>query len=530
MLNEINKKKGIFLVKIILVMALSYVFLWFFSFWTTPRLKDWYGCDSAFFTMAGRGITNGWIPYKDFFDLKGPYFFFWEALTQLFIGGRTGAFIFQGITLSLSIVLIIKISKLFISNKKTAFVVFLFLAGHISTLWGGNTLEEYALPLNLLCIYLVCKDYFSNNSCFKTRKLTAFIIGISFGIILFAKVTVASPIAGIVLAAIVINIKSKKYKDLLIFLTFSFLGVLVSSVPVVIYFWINNCILEMLYSVFIFAFKRSIDNGTRFNLRWELKISGVYFAALFALFQLVDVSPVVNKVKSLLNRKGDSDSNKLINRLIDNDIAVCNIDKSHTSLYILLLCISITTAICFHFGEPFIYYFTTSYPAVLFAIILMLNKFDPFTLFKSARLDVPVLALLLSICYFASWSADSINTVIYDSDTTYHSEYLNNALDIGALIPQCDRNSVYSFNLDMQWFEINNILPCHKYQINLQFFCDLDNRIEEEIISYLETTPPKWIVVGGDLSSYLPDINDVVESKYTNVYENDLAALYLLNQ
>ena len=67
----------------LLLLALSALFLLIFSLWTSPFYRHWYGCDCSFFTMVGRGITEGMVPYRDFFDLKGPYFFFIEALGQL---------------------------------------------------------------------------------------------------------------------------------------------------------------------------------------------------------------------------------------------------------------------------------------------------------------------------------------------------------------------------------------------------------------------------------------------------------------
>lgn len=515
MLSESNKALLLSIIKYISVILFSFIFLWLFSFWTTPRLWNYYGCDASFFTMAGRGILNGWVPYKDFFDLKGPYFFFIQALSQIISKGRTGAFVLQVISLSLSIILIDKLCKLFIDSKKTAVVLFIFLFSHISTLWGGNTLEEFFLPLSLLCVYLVCKDYIENCE-YKINTSTALIIGISFGIILFAKVTVASPIAGIVLATIIIYLKDKKGKELFFFLLYSFLGILIAAVPIFAYFSYHNAISDMLYSVFIFAFKRSIDYGTRITLKWELKISGCYFALVFAFCQLLNTKPFI----AIINKIKKTDNNEIITSYDETD--------GNWPLYALLFCIALTTAICFHFGEPFIYYFTTAYPCITLALILLLDKYDPLTLLKSWRLDIPVVAFLIFAIYFGSFSGGPIETVLYDSESSFHNDYYNNSLDIGALIPQCDRDSVYSFNLDMQWFEINNILPCHPYIINLQFFVALDENIETEIISYLRKTPPKWIVVGGDLSSYLPNINDVVESKYDPIYDNNVGTLYLL--
>lgn len=511
MLRNITKNQLIQIIKYPFLLLFSFVYLLVFSLWTTPLYKDWYGCDASFFTMAGRGILKGWVPYKDFFDLKGPYFFFLQAFGQLFAKARMGAFIIQIFALFFSLVLIIKLAELFLSTKSTCFVVFIFLAGHIATLWGGNTLEEYALVLSLLCLYLSVRDIKAGDSI-KIRWTTALITGVSFGVILFSKITVAAPIIGIAIAIIFFYLINKDFKNLLLYIAVAFAGFLIAVIPVFIYFGLHNNIKEMLYSVFIFAFKRSVDYSNRFNLRWELKISGCYFAIIFSICQLTS--------NILDSRKNNSDDEK--------ETKVTILD-TNTCFYIIILLMGIITALALHLGDPFIYYFTTGYPCVLFSLIMLLYIGNgEITLFKSLKYDIPIAFFALSMCYFASFTASTLSTVIYDRKSEYYGEYVRQAKEMASFIPGPDRDQVYSFNVDMQWFECNQILPCYKYQVNLQFFVALDNRIQTDILNYLRETPPKWIVVGGDLSTYLPTINELVVSKYENIYTNDYASLYLL--
>lgn len=520
---EFTKNKLFDIIKYPILLLTSFVFLLVFSLWTSPLYKDWYGCDASFFTMTGRGIINGWVPYVDFFDLKGPYFFFLQAIGQLLATARTGAFIIQIFALFFSLIFIIKLSRLFLSKKRTLFVIFIFLAGHVATLWGGNTLEEFMLPLSLWSLFLTVSDL-RKSSYSNIRWSTALITGISFGIMLFSKITVAAPIVGIVLALIVIFIKNKNYKGLFQYLLIAFLGLIISVTPVFVYFGLHNCISDMLYSVFIFAFKRSIDFGNvpLFNLKWELKISGVYFAIIFSICQMLDTKQLeldIHHINDLIHHKtADITQYKYIKE-----------PDTRTNLYIIVLLMGIITALCLHLGDPFIYYFTTGYPSILFAVILLLNiNNEQLILFKSPRYDIPLVIFILSVCYFSSCTASTLNTVIYDRNSTYYSDYVAAAKEMASLIPETDRDKVYSFNIDMQWFECNQILPCYKYQVNLQFFVALDNRIQTNIINYIRKTPPKWLVIGGDLQSYLPNINDIVASKYDIVYANDYGSLYLL--
>ena len=506
-----NNKTAHSAIKYMAVFLVSFLFLLVFSLWTSPFYKNWYGCDASFFTMAGRAILNGYVPYRDFFDLKGPYFFFIEALGQLIVKGRTGAFVMQVLALFAALIIMIKTCRLFLSCKKTAVIVSLFLFFHSATLWGGNTLEEFMLPLNLLAIYLTVKDIKGNA---RIRPLTAMITGGCFGVILFAKVTVAAPIIGLVIAIIIYFIRSKRIFELISYLIYALFGVLVAITPVFIYFYCHKTLTDMLYAVFVFAFKRSLE-GDKYDIHNELKISGCYFAMIFTLCQ-IDYKRVVLKLRGLLSRKSDDKAN--------------NISET-TREFVLsaIFAMGFITAITLHFGDPFIYYFTTAYPIFMLTMIVMFVLYDPLTLLKSWRLDIPVAAFLVFLCYFASHTSNQINTVLFDRGNTYYQTYVDKANEMASLIPDCDRDSVYSINMDMQWFECNNILPCYSYTINLQFFVSLDNQIEQNIIKRLKTDPPKWIVIGGDLSSYLPNINDVVMPMYSEVYENEYGALYLLD-
>ena len=506
-----NNKTAHSAIKYMAVFLVSFLFLLVFSLWTSPFYKNWYGCDASFFTMAGRAILNGYVPYRDFFDLKGPYFFFIEALGQLIVKGRTGAFVMQVLALFTTLIIMIKTCRLFLTCKKTAVIVSLFLFFHASTLWGGNTLEEFMLPLNLLAIYLSVKDI---KGSALIRPLTAMITGGCFGVILFAKVTVGAPIIGLVIAIIIYFTRSKRIFELFSYLIYALFGVLIAITPVFIYFYYHKTLTDMLYAVFVFAFKRSLE-GDKYDIHNELKISGCYFAMIFALCQ-VDYKRVVLKLRGLLSRKSDDKAN--------------NISET-TREFVLsaIFAMGFITAITLHFGDPFIYYFTTAYPIFMLTMIVMFVLYDPFVLLKSWRLDIPVAAFLVFLCYFASHTSNQINTVLFDRGNTYYQTYVDKANEMASLIPECDKDSVYSINMDMQWFECNNILPCYSYTINLQFFVSLDNQIEQNIIKRLKTDPPKWIVIGGDLSSYLPNINDVVMPMYSEVYENEYGALYLLD-
>ena len=90
-----------------------------------------------------------------------------------------------------------------------------------------------------------------------------------------------------------------------------------------------------------------------------------------------------------------------------------------------------------------------------------------------------------------------------------------------------ERNSVFSFDIDMKWYEATGILPCNPYQVNLQYFISLDPSIDTELKQYFKQTPPKWMLVSHNLPNFLPEFNDTIEADYECIYDNSVGMLYL---
>lgn len=491
------KKSPITFYVLTLITAVLYLLL--FSLWESPFYYHWYGCDSSFFSMAGRGITEGWVPYVDFFDLKGPYFFFLEALGQLIIKDRLGIFLLEIPFLWAAIILIYRIARMFVNRVKSTAILIIVLFLHIGTLWGGNVLEEYALPLNLCVLYLTLKYALvipSENSTptldfSRLKWFVPFITGICFGIMLFAKVTVAAPIAGVVITVVIHTLLSKRPLDTLKYLGLSLLGVLAAALPIFIYFGYYHAIPEMLYSVFAFAAKRSVDYSETFNLDWELKTIGCYFAFLFAVFHPRKLSRPIQT---------------------------------------LLLSMSVVTYLLLHLGVPFTYYFITVYPVFVLAMALFLRMHDPLILFTDVKQFVCLLAIGVMLYFYAHTSLDTLDTVINGRSNPWYNDDYYAAQELASLIPEADRDKVFSFSIDMTWFEANQMLPCYKYPINLQFFISLDPRIGEDLEHYLKETPPKWLVIGDYFEDEIPNLYKLIDDRYECVCSNSSGNLYLLQE
>ena len=558
------------IVKYLIFLIIAFIFTYVSSLWTSPAYKNWYGCDCSFFTMVGRGITQGLVPYKDFFDLKGPYFFFIEALGQFIHKDRLGAFIIQVIFASFSFSLVWEMARLYLGRAKSIAVVVIFTIGQISMLWGGNTLEEYMLPVNLVVVYLTMR--FLKDKSLKTDNIPPYlpiVSGLCFGIIMFAKVTVGAPIMGLCLAIGLSLLAYKKIKGFFMYCLYFLLGLLIAAVPVLIYFAYHRCLLYMFYCVFDFAFKRGTDFSEPFTLEWEIKMIGCYIGFVMGILHFprakkeekksvtLEVAGVPNNSLSIDSYADSSNSVKerkkkptwLANLTI---LSAAAFDVNHESIHntidkitkhinknnkyqlkpeysIMLICMSLISIFLLHFGNPFIYYFITTMPTLLLALILLLDMYKPLILFYNVRQAVCLIMVGIFMFYYGGQSLDTWLTFKNERDTnTYNQEYYDDCKEMANLIPQWERDQVFSFDIDMNWFEINQIMPCYKYQINLQFFIALDPRIEDEILVRFKEMPPKWMVISHTLQDYLPTMYVMMTEKYDCIYTNDVGCLYLL--
>ena len=155
-----NKPFRFTLATIVFLSALSLVFLLFFAYYTSPLSVD-VGYDAAFFRLVGQGMLHDKLPYRDFFDMKGPYLFLIEYLGQIICYGRIGIFIVQWINLTLVLIIIFRLFG-YAGIEKTSHRVLMLLPclWVLSiTLEGGNLTEEFSLIPLLLSLNLAAKYY-----------------------------------------------------------------------------------------------------------------------------------------------------------------------------------------------------------------------------------------------------------------------------------------------------------------------------------------------------------------------------------
>lgn len=472
---------------------LGIIFITIAATWESPIYKGAYGFDASFFSMMGRAILHGKVPYRDYFDIKGPAFFFIEALGQLIHKNRQGVYIIECIASSFSMIYILKICRLYaLSLKKTFSVFFCVIIIFFTTLWGGNTAEEFLLPLNLACIYYGLK--FIKESLSEVG--TAFLFGITISIGVFSKITIIVPTVAILICILVYLLINKRYFDLLMSALLFLAGFAMVMSPILLYFAFRGALSDMINAAFIIAFKRSTDYYEGFSMKWESYLIICYVGFVMSLARF--------KIKSF--------------------------DKWFLGV------LSVLTFIALHLGTPFDYYFTTTIPLYVFIIIIICKDVEKLYILENKELRYiinnllfAVIGLVVAISVYTPKTVNKIRECNYLLKEQPEIENYRNYREIFKLIPKKEYKDVFCIESGMILYEVNQVLPTSKYPVNFPYFTQLYPPSKNEVLYKLYNDSPKWIVSEEMECFEIDEIRDFVLNNYTLITDNPVDQLWRLN-
>lgn len=209
---------------------------------------------NVYFTV-GRGVFEGQIPYLDLYEQKGPIFLFMYAIASLISKTSfTGVWLFECIAASIFSVFSWKSVKLFVKDPPVISIALVPVLISITYTigmfnFGGNT-EEFCFPLLSVVLYIALKMIKAKDQVLPGIK-DAVICGVITGILFWTKYTFLGFIIAFILILIVRAVRYKSYSLLLKDVLFFLIGFVVVSIPVFVYFGINNA-LGTLFEVYFY--------------------------------------------------------------------------------------------------------------------------------------------------------------------------------------------------------------------------------------------------------------------------------------
>ncbi len=440
-------------------LVLSAAVVTVFSVFTTP-INRYYGNDSAFFLLLGKGVTQGKIPYLDLYDQKGPMIFYVNALGYLLTGDRYGIFLMQIVNLSVMCVLLYKLARFWLHSGASRGVGAAYLFLSVGTVQDGNMTEEWSQLFLLLPLYLSLRFLKSGASLTAHPKWYSLLYGVCLGVLLMFRVTNAAPVCGLILAYIILFCREKKAGQLLLHALFVLLGAAVVVVPICLYFLRVGAFDLFIYASITHNFFYATGGAAVRGLIGWLSIIG---SVLFVPFFLAAYRP--------LTRCGTLDFRT----------------------FTLLGCYAAVGAVTMAFGFTYRHYFLNLAPGII-AILIAAIDWAQRTAPENRRRARGVLAAALLLCVlpFAPQVVRQSGKVVYFTCMHQLDKFPARGAALSEAIPT-DRDSVWGYNVIAQDYLYADFLPCFRYFALQEWMEESDPQIAPEIDEMLETDPPVWV-------------------------------------
>ena len=206
--------------------------------------------DSFVFQTIGKFWVDGVIPYRDLFDNKGPFLYAMNALGYWLTDSRTGLLIVQIPIFYLLSVITFRFMRLGFNSKTSFGITLILLLGLSLGYNGGNNACEYGMPLLVLSSYLFYKWLQQPFESTKNHPLQySFVYGFTIGICLLTRAS-NSLIIFILLAYVLFHeLTHKQFRSLFQNLLTAAAGTLAICLPFVLYFYANDALDDLYYSV-----------------------------------------------------------------------------------------------------------------------------------------------------------------------------------------------------------------------------------------------------------------------------------------
>lgn len=485
------------------IWVVAFLFILHFSSSTTLFKPDYFGFDSAFFQSIGKLWLEGILPYRDFFDHKGPVLFMINALGYAFSNTRLGLFLVQSILFSISLTLAYQTLRQFIKPNYSAIILVVMIL-YLAMVFGeGNLSEEYSLPF-VFCMLLFQAKWLKNlkksiteKSAISHPKIYSLIYGFCFMMIAFIRINNALiPCVGI-LFIVWFLARQKQWKMIFQNALFVILGALVVFIPVAAYFYFNNAFVPFINGTFLFnlSYTRvhaSLPKMANSTLFYSTPILLAWFVGLYLLFK----KEVYKGVFLLV-----------------------------TGAMIAYMCLG---------GKLYPHYFINAAPLLPIVFCLFVSSSQNTDLHSKLKTFIQyfvVLALIVVYVYNINIRAEITPynpSVIETGYENIRNSHWRNIID---QIPEDEISDVAVYNLSNDAspiFILTDLKPIYPNSVLTEWHAEVDPSIITKYAEFLKSNKPKWVLCENVKSEEIVSILDSsYELTYTYAYDDEDSLILL---
>lgn len=409
-----------------------------------------------------RQMASYWMAMDDIyvgiFDNKGPYLFLFNLIGLCLAPGKVGIFILEGLNMGLVLWLLLRIGRLLTSSRRRIALGFgAFLVAIISTVGGGDLVEEWSLPWVLLPTYL-CFRYLKSDDDMHPLAYT-FVYGICFGVIALMRVNNNAIIVGILLGLAYIYLRKGYYAALCANIGVFLAGAVLAMAPAIIYFWSKGALYDMLYATFIY--------NVHYREVWGSPSHKTMVLNAMKMMACVFVIPAA----AIYDR------------------------KRHTRYLPVVLCMAAVTFYVFVGGTDYQHYFMMASPIVF--LLAVQCQYERWYL-QAVSLTI-VLALYYHPMHWTDFKADPFSPDETSARVRQTHPGFEQTLKI---IPAEELDDVYVLNPGHDYQALMYHLerqPVGKYFVFQDKIAEVTDEARQDIKDSFAKANPKWIVSTGTL-------------------------------
>lgn len=473
-MKQTIKEKNIYFI----LCGTAVLYLLLFSPYTT-LLNNYFGYDTALWHVIGRGITLGYVPYRDLFEHKGPLLFFIYAFSWLFENQRLAMFALQSVCFCITLVFLYKLCRLFVEQKKALAAILFFLLVFCGTIGEGAMSEEWSLPFIVITLYFSLKYLFEEQEEREHPVGYGFLYGLCFGVVAMIRLNNAAPIAGVILGFLIIMVRQKKFVCILKNAAAFLAGMIIPMIPIVLWYWKEDALDYLWWGAFLFNFHYAVNAGEVQPL-WELIRPWLMTLPYFVLLPFM-----VGEIKK---------------------------QKEKRDGYLLFAVTITATMVILMFGSSFLHYYTILLPMLTIGFCILAERWIKAV--KKQRIVITAALVALALPFLWQAARNAGKTILFNTRGWYDN-LEGEIRDFMSQIPEEERDSVWGNGTAFsKVFCISGITPCFPYFDNGTVHYMMEPKMNDRTVEMFETNPPKWIVVVSIKEAHIEAMEKYIPEKY----------------
>lgn len=479
----------------------SVLFLIFFST-STSFIGPVESFDSSIFQLIGKYWVEGVFPYVGLWDSKGPVIFFINAIGYYLTDSYLGVFFIQVICLFLTLSCIYLFFKKEGTIRLAWIQTLLSLVVLSNSFEGGNSVEEYILPLltpallymyhwseaNLCLVTLNKPKLIIDNNKVHSVKY-AFLYGLVLSFSLLTRLTNALGVCVGIILIVIYLVYQRQWKNLLQCSGSFIAGFLILTLPFLLYFHFKGILSEMWYGTVGYNVGYTMS---AINSYHSVKGFISFLLSYFSCYFLIGVSILM---------------------------IIFQHDRKIIGWFWLI--VSFITFLFFFFSYRYAHYNIISLPYLCIGMQALRRLIKGTNLLSFRKFlktsSLAVVLLVLFGCGYQSYQAFKLYSKEY-SVIDFYQSFISK-------IPEEELNSFVGYNTSSTYYLALNICPYYPFFYMQDKMIERNKTIISKIHDTFENGNVKWILV--DLYNGQCGIQDILDARYERVNTKGLA-LYKL--